>query len=274
MCLLFTPSRSSDGQVKKKPVKVMRKWDVEAPSESEMAALDFSAHEVNDIKREVTSSGLIDTNSMGKRGKDGTYEIQDWEFNSDANDAIAQAIEKGSSTSSKQQNSSTTLGAMGSLFARFTGGKTLTEEDLQPVLATMKEHLMKKNVAKGIADKVCDGVGKEMLGKKISGYQCPFTTSKTPHSTYILRLAVKTAVKEALSNTIAQILTPKMSTDILQAIRAKLSSPLPSTAKRSPYIMTFVGVNGVGKSTNLSKVCFWLLQNGFRVLIAACDTFR
>jgi len=35
-----------------------------------------------------------------------------------------------------------------------------------------------------------------------------------------------------------------------------------------------VGVNGVGKSTNLSKVCFWLLQNNFRVLIAACDTFR
>lgn len=38
--------------------------------------------------------------------------------------------------------------------------------------------------------------------------------------------------------------------------------------------MTFVGVNGVGKSTNLSKVCFWLLQNDLRVLIAACDTFR
>lgn len=33
-------------------------------------------------------------------------------------------------------------------------------------------------------------------------------------------------------------------------------------------------MNGVGKSTNLSKVCFWLLQNGMRVLIAACDTFR
>jgi signal recognition particle receptor subunit alpha len=38
--------------------------------------------------------------------------------------------------------------------------------------------------------------------------------------------------------------------------------------------MTFIGVNGVGKSTNLSKVCFWLLQNKLRVLIAACDTFR
>lgn len=24
----------------------------------------------------------------------------------------------------------------------------------------------------------------------------------------------------------------------------------------------------------MSKVCFWLLQNNYRVLIAACDTFR
>jgi len=96
-----------------------------------------------------------------------------------------------------------------------------------------------------------------MKGKKITGYQ-----------------SVKSAVKEALSISIAQILTPKTSTDILQGIKMKMSTPLPSTAKRSPYTMTFVGVNGVGKSTNLSKVCFWLLQNGFRVLIAACDTFR
>ncbi len=29
-----------------------------------------------------------------------------------------------------------------------------------------------------------------------------------------------------------------------------------------------------GKSTNLSKMCFWLLCNGLKVLIAACDTFR
>lgn len=33
-------------------------------------------------------------------------------------------------------------------------------------------------------------------------------------------------------------------------------------------------MNGVGKSTNLSKLAFWLLQNDYRVLVAACDTFR
>lgn len=39
-------------------------------------------------------------------------------------------------------------------------------------------------------------------------------------------------------------------------------------------MISVVGVNGVGKSTNLSKIAFWLLQNRFKVLIAACDTFR
>lgn len=78
----------------------------------------------------------------------------------------------------------------------------------------------------------------------------------------------------ALSTSLTQILTPKTSTDLLLSVRTKLSSPLPSTQQRLPYSIAFVGVNGVGKSTNLSKVCFWLIQNGLRVLIAACDTFR
>lgn len=81
-------------------------------------------------------------------------------------------------------------------------------------------------------------------------------------------------MRQALSNSLTRILTPKTSTDLLLSIRTKLSSPLPSTQQRLPYSITFVGVNGVGKSTNLSKVCFWLIQNGLRVLIAACDTFR
>jgi len=145
----------------------MRKWGDQPPSESDMVALDFSTHDTNDNQNSVSASGLIDANSLGKRDKDGTYEIQDWEFESNAGDAIAKALEI---DNSKQETSA--LGAVGSLFARFTGGKALTDKDLQPVLSVMKEHLMKKNVAKEIADKVCDGIGKEMLGKKIYGYQC------------------------------------------------------------------------------------------------------
>ncbi len=83
-------------------------------------------------------------------------------------------------------------------------------------------------------------------------------------------------VQKALSDAITRILTPRTSTDLLLAIRTKLgtSSRSSSALQRTPYIMAFVGVNGVGKSTSLSKVSFWLLQNHLRVLIAACDTFR
>ncbi|EOB15491.1 Signal recognition particle receptor subunit alpha [Nosema bombycis CQ1] len=44
--------------------------------------------------------------------------------------------------------------------------------------------------------------------------------------------------------------------------------------KGNIFSLCFVGVNGVGKSTSLSKVCYWFLQKGLRVYIAACDTFR
>ena len=41
-----------------------------------------------------------------------------------------------------------------------------------------------------------------------------------------------------------------------------------------PYVIVFCGVNGVGKSTNLAKIAYWLGQHDIKVTIAACDTFR
>lgn len=81
---------------------------------------------------------------------------------------------------------------------------------------------------------------------------------------------VKSETRTALSAAITRILTPKTSTDLLLSIRARKTA----TPDPAPYVITFVGVNGVGKSTSLGKVAFWLLQNGLRVLVAACDTFR
>ncbi|KAJ3556901.1 hypothetical protein NM688_g1770 [Phlebia brevispora] len=251
------PTSDSDTPTKRKhkPAKAQRKWGDEAPTESDMASLDFSSKKSSDGEFRGDLSSLVDQSSLGVRTQDGLYEVKDWEFGSSAetNDAVARAL-RDSSSSAAQQDS---LGTLGSLFARLTGGKILTEQDLRPVLEGMKQHLMKKNVAKEIAEKVCEGVGESLVGKKVSGFQ-----------------TINAAVRQALSTSLTRILTPKTSTDLLLSIRTKLSSPLPSSQQRQPYSITFVGVNGVGKSTNLSKVCFWLIQNGLRVLIAACDTFR
>lgn len=82
-------------------------------------------------------------------------------------------------------------------------------------------------------------------------------------STLQLRSTVRTALEEAL----VRILTPRRNIDVLrEALEAK--------SKGEPFVITFCGVNGVGKSTNLAKICSYLQQNGLKVLVAACDTFR
>lgn len=131
-----------------------------------------------------------------------------------------------------------------------TGTAALARGDIAPALAQLKKKLMERNVAEEIAEKVTESVATSLEGKKLGS----FTRVAT---------AVRTAVEEALT----RILTPKRSVDILREVRA-------SQAIGKPYVIVFVGVNGVGKSTNLAKVAYWLLQNQVKVMIAACDTFR
>ncbi len=43
---------------------------------------------------------------------------------------------------------------------------------------------------------------------------------------------------------------------------------------RRPFVVLVVGVNGVGKTTTVGKLAARLGQQGYRVLLGACDTFR
>lgn len=79
---------------------------------------------------------------------------------------------------------------------------------------------------------------------------------------------MKKTLQKAINESLTRILTPVKSTDLLREIM------MVRKKEKRPYTISFVGVNGVGKSTNLSKIAFKLLNNGNSVLIAACDTFR
>ncbi|KAK1900048.1 Signal recognition particle receptor subunit alpha [Dissostichus eleginoides] len=129
------------------------------------------------------------------------------------------------------------FGGMFGMLKGLVGSKSLTREDMEPVLEKMKDHLIAKNVAADISSKLCDSV------------------------------AIKLEGKQALQGSLVQILQPKRRVDILRDV-------MDAQSQRRPFVITFCGVNGVGKSTNLAKISFWLIENGFTVLIAACDTFR
>lgn len=50
-----------------------------------------------------------------------------------------------------------------------------------------------------------------------------------------------------MEDALIRILTPRRSIDILRDVHA-------AKEQRKPYVVVFVGVNGVGKSTNLAEV--------------------
>lgn len=142
-----------------------------------MASLDFSTDKPDDSNASISShdlQSLVDQSSLGTRTQDGMYEVKDWDFSRDKNatddtdDVISKALKP---LESKTPNSEGSLGAFGSILARLTGSKILTESDLKPVLEAMKQHLMKKNVAMEISEKVCEGVGESLVGKKAVGFQ-------------------------------------------------------------------------------------------------------
>lgn len=141
-------------------------------------------------------------------------------------------------------------GNMFSIFKSLVGSKNLSRDDMQPALDKLRDHLIGKNVASDIAHKLCDSVATKLDGKVLGTFD-----------------TIASTVKNTITEALVQILSPKRRVDILRdCLEAKKS--------KRPYVMAFCGVNGVGKSTNLAKICFWLIENNLNVLIAACDTFR
>lgn len=160
-------------------------------------------------------------------------------------------IEQGNNNEEKRKlkTQSNKSGAIVNIFNGLAS-KPLTKEAMQPALDKMKEHLISKNVAAEIADKLCDSVAAKLQGRVLNTFD-----------------NVSNMVKSILTDSLSHVLASNSNINILRdCMQAKQGG--------RPYILAFCGVNGVGKTTNLSKICFWLIENSLSVLIAACDTFR
>ncbi|CAK1542943.1 unnamed protein product [Leptosia nina] len=211
--------------------KKPRVWELGGDSR-DLPSLDFSTDKEGDV--EVAA----DTQLIGQM----TGAIRDLEVESEESSS-EEEVEQGKPSPKKS-------GGMFSIFKGLVGSKALTEETMRPVLDKMRDHLIGKNVAADIANKLCDSVSTKLDGKVLGTFD-----------------SVAKTVKATLTESLMQILSPKRRVDILRdCLHAKQQG--------RPYVMSFCGVNGVGKSTNLAKICFWLIENDLSVLIAACDTFR
>ncbi|KAA1136597.1 hypothetical protein PGTUg99_036201 [Puccinia graminis f. sp. tritici] len=238
--------------------KTARKWDNGRITANDIAEYDFSEKDAHLDDSKTLSSNFIDKMSMGTRNQKGLYEVADFDR--------SRPDQKSEEDKSQPTLFSKIISSIPIFGGQKSGPITLREEDVKPMIEQIQLQLMKKNVAREIAVRICERIQVELIGQKLSDRS---TT------------ALKKLINHSLEISLTKILTPKTSVDILADIHQKQDrqkqmnlSQLSGGTSTAPYVMTFVGVNGVGKSTNLSKVAFWLLQNRLRVLIAACDTFR
>ncbi|EAW08742.1 signal recognition particle receptor subunit alpha [Aspergillus clavatus NRRL 1] len=249
---------SGDENIRKgktpKSGKKMRKWDADGyADEDDGKVLDYSAPAHGDeVSAPVVEA--VAQESWGRRTGKGQFVLKD------LGDEVHSILENADQEKAKAASSTGLVGsgvnAIGGFFRNIVGGKVLTEADLEKPLKAMEDHLLKKNVAREAAVRLCEGVQRELVGKKTGNFQ-----------------SVDAALRSAMESSLRKILTPTSSLDLLREIETVRSPSSKGQAPR-PYVISIVGVNGVGKSTNLSKICYFLLQNNYRVLIAACDTFR
>ncbi|XP_004641459.1 signal recognition particle receptor subunit alpha [Octodon degus] len=221
---------------KEKGKKAPRVWELGGGANKEV--LDYSTPTTNGTPEAALSEDINLIRGTGLGGQ-----LQDLDCSSSEDEGVVPNSTKPSATKG-------TLGGMFGMLKGLVGSKSLSREDMESVLDKMRDHLIAKNVAADIAVQLCESVANKLEGKVMGTFS-----------------TVTSTVKQALQESLVQILQPQRRVDMLRDI-------MDAQRHQRPYVVTFCGVNGVGKSTNLAKISFWLLENGFSVLIAACDTFR
>ncbi|KAG9236088.1 signal recognition particle, alpha subunit, N-terminal-domain-containing protein [Amylocarpus encephaloides] len=240
-----------------------RKWDADGLADEDSdTPLDYSAPAngatsgEEEAKERPSAVEEVEQSSWGSKTGKGQFVLKD--LDDQVHSILASAdVKKESSTAPSTGLVGSSISAIGGLFRNVVGGKTLTKEDLEKAMKGMEDHLLRKNVAREAAIRLCEGVERELIGVKTASFE-----------------SVQARIQSAMESSLRKILTPTSSLDLLREIDAVTSPSALSLQKRRPYVISIVGVNGVGKSTNLSKICFFLLQNKYKVLVVACDTFR
>jgi fused signal recognition particle receptor len=129
------------------------------------------------------------------------------------------------------------------------GDKELKEKDIDEVLFELEVALLESDVATEVIDTLKDDLKKQLIGTTVN------------------KDKIAEVVKQELRKSISNMFDVAGTVDILSNIQKKKDGG-------EPYIISFMGINGTGKTTTIAKIANLLRENKYSVVIAAADTFR
>ncbi|MDA4133557.1 MAG: signal recognition particle receptor subunit alpha, partial [Thaumarchaeota archaeon] len=158
-------------------------WNADGlADEEDDVQLDYSAAKSGASDSDTDAVGRpttveeVDSSTWGSRSK-GKFVLKDLDDEVHSILASADAAKASSKTQASTGLVGSGLNAIGGLFRNVVGGKTLTKEDLDKAMRGMEDHLLKKNVAREAAVRLCEGVEKELIGVKTGNFESKFLST-------------------------------------------------------------------------------------------------
>lgn len=128
--------------------------------------------------------------------------------------------------------------------------RELAPEDVEDIIWDLQVSLLESDVAVPVADKIIECTKEHLSGRKLG-----------------LREDPNKLAGEVLRQAIREVLVTDKKVNLLELIDAK-------RAQGEPAVLVFVGINGHGKTTTIAKLARWLMDRGYKPVLAAADTFR
>lgn len=155
--------------------KAKRVWGAEGYADEDSGEqLDYSGATPNGEVADPPSGSVepVDPRQHGTRTGKGQYILKD--LDDEVHSILKDANNKHVEPSSLNGVLGSSLGAISGLFRNVVGGKVLTKADLDKPMKGIEEHLLKKNVAREAAVRLCEGVERELIGVTTGSFESRF----------------------------------------------------------------------------------------------------
>ncbi len=146
----------------------------------------------------------------------------------------------------KKETSKETSGFF-SKFKEVITHKKLSEDKFNDLFWNLEIALLENNVAVEVIEKIKDDLKEELVDEKIR------------------RFGVDGVIAKSLKKSIDELFDVEK-IDLIKKIKTR--------NREKPFVISFIGINGSGKTTTLAKIAHLFKKNGISCVIAASDTFR
>jgi len=144
--------------------------------------------------------------------------------------------------------------ALGSL-AKIATHSSLSKEDVDTFLWDFEVSLIESDVATEVIENLTTNLRKKLVGLKIPRSE--------DREKFVLS-ELKAAIRETFANT--------RHLDLIQSAKQKAAQNRKDHS--GPFVVLFLGINGVGKTTTVAKFARLLEKNKLSAVVAAADTHR